>query len=170
MYPTSTDRTNTESSGPYGYEFCKERTDVPGMGRVVQNARKSRVLASSRVIPASKGAKRQQVDWSTKDTVANALTITANGVLHTLMHSQEIPHTGRQHTRTIVAHFCCACCRSQTPFVLVLCSKNIKIKYFQVSKKRLWRLPVSLANHRTVVAQGQNFAMKLILLNIEHQS
>ena len=80
-------RQNGNRKFGYGYECRTELTDVPGTGRVVHESQKSRV----RVIPGKnallkRGEKTNKIDWLKKDTIVNA-SITAIGVLHTLMHS-----------------------------------------------------------------------------------
>ena len=47
----------------YGCECRTEFTGVPGTERVVQNSHTSRVRVIPGYIPASTGAKRQQIDW-----------------------------------------------------------------------------------------------------------
>ena len=59
-------RQNEKRKFGYGYE-CTELTVVPGTGRVVQNSQKSRVRVFPGQIPASKGPKKQQIDWSKKE-------------------------------------------------------------------------------------------------------
>ena len=56
-------RQNETRKFGYGYECRTELIDVPGTGRVVQNSQKSRVRVTPGKMPASKGAKKQQIDW-----------------------------------------------------------------------------------------------------------
>ena len=74
-----------------------------------------------------------------------------------------------QHIRLILAHFCCSCFRSQTPFVLVLCSAIFTTRTFPTSQETDFRGYKFFSQITVLLTTKHYYAIKLELLQIEYQ-